>query len=195
MPEPYRPKKLPLTDIDWLAHIPAIAKANAALARYDGILETMVNPALLLSPLTTQEAVLSSRIEGTQATLEEVLEFEADPTRKIESVKYADIQEIINYRTAINKAVELLEKKPLCLNLILELHNILMDSVRGANKARGQFRRTQNWIGPAGCSMEEATFVPPAADFVPRALDNWEKYIHQDEKDRFGPARGSQSSV
>jgi len=184
MRKPYSPRPLPLDSIDWASHVSLIAQANAALARFAGILETMVNPALLLSPLTTQEAVLSSRIEGTQATLEEVLEFEADQAHKIEPAKHADIQEIINYRTAINKAVELLNKKPLCLNLILELHNSLMDSVRGANKARGQFRRTQNWIGPAGCSMEEATFIPPSPDAVPQALDNWEKYVHHNEKDR-----------
>ena len=184
MKKPYVPQKLPPKSIEWPTHIPHIAQANAALARYDGILETMVNPALLLSPLTTQEAVLSSRIEGTQATLEEVLEFEADPARHVEPSKRADIQEIINYRTAINTAVELLEKRPICLNLILELHSILMDSVRGANKARGQFRKTQNWIGPPGCSMEEAAFIPPAPDALPDALDNWEKYIHADEKDR-----------
>jgi len=184
MKKPYSPGKLPPEPIEWSTHIPLIAQANAALARYDGILETMVNPALMLSPLTTQEAVLSSRIEGTQATLEEVLEFEANPASQVEPSKRADIQEIINYRTAINRAVELLEKRPICLNLILELHGILMDSVRGANKARGQFRKTQNWIGPPGCSMEEATFIPPVPDVLPYALDKWEKYIHADEKDR-----------
>lgn len=184
MTKPYSPRQLPIDDIDWASHIPLIAQANAALARYDGILETMVNPALLLSPLTTQEAVLSSRIEGTQATLEEVLEFEADPKRKLEPSKYADIQEIINYRRAMDHAVELLKKKPLCLNLIKELHAILLNSVRGANKARGEFRRIQNWIGLAGCPIEEATFVPPSPDVLPQALDNWEKYLHYDEKDR-----------
>jgi len=176
--------QLPLDCIDWGAHVSLIAQANAALARYDGILEAMVNPALLLSPLTTQEAVLSSRIEGTQATLEEVLEFEADPKRKIEPNKHADIQEIINYRQAMQRAVELLKKKPLCLNLICELHSILLDSVRGTNKARGEFRRIQNWIGPPDCSIEEATFVPPSPDMLPDVLDNWEKYIHFDEKER-----------
>jgi Fic family protein len=184
MKKPYRSQKLPPESIEWTNHIPLIAQANAGLARYDGILETMVNPALLLSPLTTQEAVLSSRIEGTQATLEEVLEFEADPSRKIDASKRADIQEIINYRNAINRAVELLEKRPICLNVILELHSILMESVRGTNKARGQFRKSQNWIGPPGCSMEEATFIPPAPDALPCALDDWEKYLHADEKDR-----------
>ncbi len=184
MTRPYSPQKLPLDDIDWSQHVSLIAEANAALARYDGILETMVNPALLLSPLTTQEAVLSSRIEGTQATLEEVLEFEADPKQEIEPAKYADIQEIINYRRAIHFAVEELEKRPLCLNLIKELHSILLDSVRGANKARGKFRHIQNWIGPKGCQIEEATFVPPSPDSLAQLLDNWEKYIHYHEKER-----------
>jgi Fic family protein len=184
MRKPYKPMQLPLDCIDWESHVSLIAQANAALARYDGILEAMVNPALLLSPLTTQEAVLSSRIEGTQATLEEVLEFEADPKRKIEPDKYADIQEIINYRQAMQRAVELLEKRPISLNLIRELHSILLDSVRGANKARGEFRRIQNWIGPPDCSIEEATFVPPSPDMLPDVLDNWEKYIHFDEKER-----------
>uniref|UniRef100_A0A7C4KIH4 Fic family protein n=1 Tax=Anaerolinea thermolimosa TaxID=229919 RepID=A0A7C4KIH4_9CHLR len=184
MKKPYTPRGLPPKNIEWADHIPLIAQANAALARYDGILETMVNPGLLLSPLTTQEAVLSSRIEGTQATLEEVLEFEADPVRKIEPSKHADIQEIINYRTAINRAVDLLKKRPICLNLILELHGILMDSVRGANKSRGQFRKIQNWIGPPGCSIEDASFIPPSPDALPAALDAWEKYIHSEEKDR-----------
>lgn len=184
MRQPYKPMQLPLDCIDWGSLVSLVAQANAALARYDGILENMVNPALLLSPLTTQEAVLSSRIEGTQATLEEVLEFEADPRRKIEPNKRADIQEIINYRQAMQHAVELLEKRPLSLNLIRELHSILLDSVRGANKAPGEFRRIQNWIGPPGCSIEEATFVPPSPDMLPDALDNWEKYFHFDEKER-----------
>ncbi len=184
MREPYSPRQLPLDTIDWGAHVSLIAQANAALARYDGILEVMVNPALLLSPLTTQEAVLSSRIEGTQATLEEVLEFEADPKRKIEPTKYADIQEIINYRHAMQLAVKKLKDRPLCLNLIKELHAILLDSVRGANKARGEFRRIQNWIGSPGCPIEEATFIPPSPDILSQALDNWERYIHYEEKER-----------
>ncbi len=184
MRKPYIPQHLPLDSIDWTSHVSLIAKANAALARFDGILEAMVNPALLLSPMATQEAVLSSRIEGTQATLEEVLEFEADPKRKMEPSKYADIQEIINYRRAMDYAVKLLKERPICLNLIKELHAILLDSVRGANKARGEFRRVQNWIGPPGCAMEEATFIPPSPGILLQALDNWEKYLHFEEKER-----------
>lgn len=181
--KPYEPQNLPLSDIAWDDLVPLIGRSNAALARYDGILAGIINPAVLLSPLTTQEAVLSSRIEGTQASLEEVLEFEADPKGEIEPSKHADINEIINYRRAMSQAVVSLGTRPLCLNLIRELHGILLDSVRGRNKAPGEFRRVQNFIGPPGCSLEDATFVPPSADRLLPCLDNWEKYLHFQEKD------------
>ncbi len=181
--EPYVPDTLPLDSIDWAAHVSLIGQANAALARYDGMLQGIVNPSVFLAPLTTQEAVLSSRIEGTQASMEEVLEYEADPQEAVEPSKSADIQEIINYRKAMGQAVESLEKRPFCLNLIKELHAVLLDSVRGRDKAPGQFRRTQNYIGSPGVPIEQATFVPPAPDRLAQALDNWEKYLHFDEKD------------
>jgi Fic family protein len=182
--KPYVPQELPLDSIDWTHHVALIAKANASLARYDGMLQSIVNPAILLSPLTTQEAVLSSRIEGTQASMEEVLEYEADPTERIEPAKHEDIQEIINYRRAMGIAVERLKERPLCLNLLKELHAVLMDSVRGRDKAAGRFRRSQNYIGARGASIEQASFVPPSPDHLPHALDNWEKYLHHHEKDR-----------
>jgi len=181
---PYEPDSLPITSIDWSAHVPLIGQANAALARYDGMLQSIVNPAILLSPLTAQEAVLSSRIEGTQASMEEVLEYEADPEEKLEPSKRSDIQEIINYRRAMGIAVERLKERPLCLNLLKELHAVLLDSVRGRNKAPGEFRRSQVYVGPSGAPIEKATFVPPSADRVAPALDNWEKYLHYEEKDR-----------
>jgi Fic family protein len=96
MAQPYEPKPLPLENIDWPGHVGLIGKANAALGRYDGMLQSIVNPSVLLSPLTNQEAVLSSRIEGTQATVEEVLEYQADPSEPIEPEKRADIQEVLN---------------------------------------------------------------------------------------------------
>lgn len=182
--KPYEPQPLPLTDIDWTKHVPLIGRANAALARYDGMLQGIVNPMVLLSPLTTQEAVLSSRIEGTQASIKEVLEFEANPTEQLAPKKQADIQEIINYRRAMDMAVESLKKRPLCLNLFKELHAALLDSVRGRDKARGHFRRSQNYIGPAGCSIEEASFVPPSWERVEDDMSQLEKYLHYEEKDR-----------
>ncbi len=181
--EPYIPDSLPLDSIDWAAHVSLIGQANAALARYDGMLQGIVNPAVFLAPLTTQEAVLSSRIEGTQASMEEVLEYEADPREAVEPSKSADIQEIINYRKAMGQAVGSLENRPLCLNLIKELHAVLLDSVRGRNKAPGEFRRIQNYIGPPGSAIEQVTFVPPSPDRLPQAADNWEKYLHFEEKD------------
>jgi Fic family protein len=181
--EPFVPDILPLNLIDWAAHVPLIGQANAALARYDGMLQGIPNPGVFLSPLTTQEAVLSSRIEGTLASMEEVLEFEANPREHGEPSKHQDIQEIINYRLAMFKAMEDLRDRPLCLNLVKDLHGILLDSVRGRDKAPGQFRRTQNYIAPPGYPIEKATFVPPSPDLLPDILDNWEKYMHFDEKD------------
>ena len=182
--KPYKPESLPPADINWEMHIPAIGKAHAALSRYDEILSSNTHPTVLLSPMNTQEAVLSSRIEGTQATLEEVLQFEADSHVAIEPSKEADIHEIINYRTAMGTAVERLKKLPLCLNLLKELHAILLDSVRGRNRAPGEFRRVQNFIGPPGSTIDTATFVPPSVDLLKPALYEWEKYCHADEKDR-----------
>ena len=182
MTEPYLPKHLPLQDIHWVDLVEPIAKATGAVTRYDGMLQSIPNPVILLSPLQTQEAVLSSKIEGTQASMEEVMEFEADPRKKVEPEKHADIQEIINYRRAMGDAVLQLKERPLCLNLLKSLHSVLLDSVRGQNKAPGEFRRIQNYIGPPGCSIEEASFVPPAPDKLMVGLDNWEKYAHQHEK-------------
>ena len=181
--KPYEPERLPLDCIDWAAHVSLIGQANAALARYDGTLQSIINPVVLLSPLTTQEAVLSSRIEGTQANMEEVLEYEAAPDKPVEPAKYDDIQEIINYRRAMGQAVKSLKKRPLCLNLVKELHVILLESARGRNKAPGQFRKVQNYIARPGRSMEEADFVPPSPEKLPAALDNWEKYLQLEEKD------------
>jgi Fic family protein len=181
--EPYIPRKLPIGEIDWTVHISLIGKANAALARYDGLLQGIINPEILLSPLTIREAVLSSRIEGTQASLEDVLQFEADETHMITPEKRLDIQEIINYRTALKAAVVDLQKRPICTNMIRDLHRILLASVRGRDREPGEIRRIQNYIAPYGTPIERATFIPPAPDLVPDALTNWENYLHAEEKD------------
>jgi Fic family protein len=141
-----------------------------------------MNPHLLLSPLTTQEAVLSSRIEGTQATLGDVLKFEAGETPKRED-RELDIQEILNYRRALREAQRELVNKPFGLNLLRRLHAILLDSVRGREKQRGKFRTTQNWIGPPGTPIEQAYFVPPGPERVMDFMDNWEKYYHMERPD------------
>jgi len=181
--KPYIPEKLPLKKIDWDHHVELVGKANASLARYDGILQSIVNPSVLLSPIITQEAVISSRIEGTQASLEDVLQYQAKPKEKIAPEKAEDIQEVINYRKAMMIAIDEMEKRPMCLNLIRHLHSILLKDVRGSSSDPGEFRRVQNYIAPAGKPIEEATFIPPSPERVLPALDNWEKYIHSREKD------------
>jgi Fic family protein len=180
--QPFVPQKLPLVDIDWEPLIPLIGKANRSLAFFDGVLQGVANPDLLLSPMTTQEAVLSSRIEGTQATLGDVLKFEAGEEPK-EHRRQEDIREIINYRRALNQADEELKKKPFNLNLLKDLHAILLDSVRGQTMARGKVRTTQNWIGTQGTPIEQAQFVPPDPQRLMEFLDNWEKYYHLQRPD------------
>ncbi len=182
MKKSYVPESLPLGSIDWVRFITLIGQANAELARYDGVLQGIINPAVLLSPLTTNEAVISSKIEGTQASFEEVLKYEASPEVKTE--KYNDIQEIINYREAMRSAVQWLKDKPITLNLIRQIHGILLDSVRGKDKARGSFRTGQNYIGKPGTPVEQATYVPPSPLILAGCLDSFEKYINYDEKDR-----------
>jgi Fic family protein len=180
--EPFTPSKLPIQDIRWEPLIPLIGRANRALAHYEGVLYGVPNAELLLSPLTTQEAVLSSRMEGTQATLGDVLKYEAgEPPPSVS--KQEDIQEILNYRKALRAAEAWLPKKPFTLNLLKSLHETLLDSVRGRDKARGQFRRFQNWIGKHGTPIEQADFVPPSPAILTEYLDDWEKYYHLDGPD------------
>ena len=178
---PYVPDVLPLTTLDYGRLIRLIGPANAALARYDGLLQSIVNPLIMLSPLTTQEAVLSSKIEGTQATVDEVLEYEAGIEFDPEKVK--DIQEIVNYREALSLAKTTLGTRPLNLQLLRMIHGRLMDSVRGANKTPGQFRVHQNWIGPENCTIEQATFVPPSPLQLRDHLEAFERYLASDDVD------------
>lgn len=183
---PYVPENLPLDNgkIDWAAHVTLIDKANAALARYDGILQGIINPQVLLSPLMMQEAVLSSKIEGTITSLEEVLEFQASPVAHVSQEKRDDFQEVINYRQAIRTAVDDLTKRPVCVNMILDLHHILLSGiVRSQDKTPGSLRTTQNYIALPGTPIEQATFIPPEPQRVQPALHNWEEYVHAEEKD------------
>jgi Fic family protein len=181
MVNPFIPPSLP-PSLNWEALVPRLSAANSALARYDGLLQGLVDPEILLAPLRTREAVLSSQIEGTQATLEDVFEQEAYPTTELTS-RQADIQEIINYRAAVQLAVERLDRRPFSLNLIREIHSVLMDSVRGNSRARGEFRRIQNFVGAPGATIEDATYVPPPPQMVMPLLDNVESYVHATEKD------------
>ena len=169
--------------LDWPRLIPLIGPAAAAVARYDGVLAAVPHPSVLLAPLATQEAVLSSRIEGTRATMGEVLEYEAG--RRFDSpALLGDIGEILNYRLAMRRAEELLQELPLCLRVIREAHLVLLQGVRGTDKAPGELRRIPNWIGPPGCGIADATFVPIGAEELSSALSRWESYVHEDPPDR-----------
>lgn len=184
--KPCVPDQLPLNNLDWEKLVSLIGSANAALARYDGMLQFIPNPAVLLSPLITQEAVLSSRIEGTVTTLAEVLEYEA--SEEIDPEKRDDARETLNYRRAMNSAVKsalgTLAERGISLHMIRQIHEILMDSVRGQEKNPGQFREKQNWIGPKNSAIEEARFVPPSPMLLGQCLDNFENYLRFQDMDR-----------
>jgi Fic family protein len=139
---PHVPDKLPLKQLGWTKFISLIGTANAELARYDATLQAIVNPQVLLSPLTTQEAVLSSKIEGTQTSLEEVLQYDA--SHEVAPERRGDIHEVLNYRKAMREAIEYLKQRPVCLDLVLKIQGTLLEGVRGQELARGQLRKVQN---------------------------------------------------
>lgn len=166
--------------LDVAALMPLVGPATAAIARYDGKLAAAPNSSVLLSPLRRREAVLSSRIEGTQSTVEDVVSFEAGKKPKSEQ-EHQDNIEIINYTNAMTHAEQELEKLPLCQRVIRSAHQVLMSGARGKNKEPGQYRQNQNWIGPPGCTQETATFIPISADKLAPAMDAWEAFIHTDD--------------
>jgi len=182
--EPFKPDILPLKNLNWESYIPLIGEANREIARYDGILQSIAEPELLLAPLTVQEAVLSSKIEGTRASIEDVLMYQSDKDE--DNPLFPDIQEVLNYRNALHLGVKRIDKDnfPLSLRLIKEIHKELLKGVRGREKDPGNFRRIQNWIGKPGSKQEKASFIPPAPQMIMPSMDNFEKYLHYNEKDR-----------
>lgn len=152
-----------------------LSDADRALGRLDGVATVLPNPDLFVAMYVRHEAVLSSQIEGTQSSLDDVLQFEIDATGK-ELPK--DVEEVVNYVNAMNYGLQRLEGLPLSLRLIREIHERLLAGVRGAERTPGEFRRSQNWIGPQGCTLANATFVPPPVHEMQTALDNLEKFLH-----------------
>lgn len=154
-----------------------LSDADRSLGRLDGIGSVLPNPDLFVAMYVRQEAVLSSQIEGTQSTLEDVLQFEVD-AKGLDLPK--DVEEVVNYVGAMNYGIERLDTLPLSLRLIREIHSKLLQGVRGAHRDPGEFRKTQNWIGPAGADLASATFVPPPVPEMKEALDKFEKFLHDD---------------
>lgn len=180
--DPFVPQLLPLNTShwNWAALINQVSRASASLAYYNGILESMVNPALFLSPLETKEAVLSSRIEGTITTLDEVLKFEADIKPENES-KNRDIIEVLNYRSATHYARNWLDRGfAFNQTMICAIQKELMSGVRGKDKKPGEIRSEQVWIGPKNSRMEDASYVPPEPFSVSSYLENYFDFLHSD---------------
>ena len=171
VPAPLPPKLEWSTDL-----LAAASEASLVLGRLGGQGAGLQNPHLLIRPFVRREAVLSSRIEGTQATLGEILADEAGaPVDRAPD----DLREVRNYVVALERGVTLLNELPLSLRLVRELHRILMKRVRGGAAAPGEFRRIRNWIGAPGATAATARFVPPPPNELPACLDAWEKYLHQ----------------
>ena len=159
-----------------------LSKADRGLARLDGVTTVLPNPDIFIAMYVKKEALLSSQIEGTQASLEGVLEFEANliPKEDIQEIK-----EVVNYVKALNYGIARLKEFPMSLRLIKEIHKILIEGTRGSHRDPGEFRKSQNWIGPAGASLNEAIFIPPPPDMVMPAMGEIEKFIYK--KDEIPP--------
>lgn len=152
-----------------------LSRADRALGRLDGSIQTLPNPNLFVFMYVRKEAVLSSQIEGTRSSLNDVLEAEA---KIFHPDRPRDIGEVFNYITAMNYGLDRLSKLPLSVRLIREIHEKLLSGVRGQHMQPGEIRTTQNWIGPEGCALNEASFIPPPPTEVMNSLGQLEKYIH-----------------
>lgn len=155
-----------------------LSQADRALGRLDGSIQTLPNPDLFVFMYVRKEAVLSSQIEGTQSSLQDLLAAEA---QMLSPEAPQDVDEVVNYVAAMNYGLERLQTLPLSVRLIREIHERLLAGVRGAQLTPGEIRRTQNWIGPGGCTLTTATFVPPPPHEVPAALGNMEAFLHADQ--------------
>ncbi len=172
----YCPAPLP-PQLEWTSDLVTIlSKAASALGELKGLGRHLANPHLLIAPFTRREAVLSSRIEGTQASLSDLYAYEAVQLSMFNRPK--DVKEIHNYVRALEYGLERLDTLPLSLRLIRELHAHLMEGARGENQTPGEFRRSQNWIGPPGSLLEDAIFIPPPPDQMQTALGDLESYLH-----------------
>ncbi len=155
-----------------------LSRAERALGRLDGSTDVLPNPDLFVFMYVRREAALSSQIEGTQASLIDLLEYEAhaaEPERPV------DVAEIANYVGAMNYGLERLHDFPVSLRLIREIHHRLLSGVRGSERTPGEFRRSQNWIGPPGCTLADATYVPPPTNEMRGALGEWERFLHDEQ--------------
>lgn len=175
-PSAFVPAPLPpRIDFDH-ALVLALSRADAALSELSGLGRQLPNPHLLIAPYLRREAVLSSRIEGTQASITDLL---ADEAGQSPQVPADDVLEVRNYVTALEYGIQRLDTLPLSLRLVRELHEKLLHGVRGETATPGRFRRSQNWIGPPGSTLANAFYVPPPVEEMKQALSDWERYLHR----------------
>ena len=153
-------------------------EASRAVAMLSGVGETLVNPHLLIRPFLHREAVLSSRIEGTQASLSDLYLFEASGERKDQG----DAREVANYVRAVERGQELLESLPICNRLVREMHAELLRGVRGEEKRPGEWRPHQVWIAPEGTPIQNARFVPAPHTELPALMSDWERFVNEAER-------------
>lgn len=156
-----------------------LSAADQALGRLDGVIQTVPNPDLFVAMYVRREAVLSSQIEGTQSTLEDLLARELEPTTP---GLPEDVDEVVNYVRAMNYGLDRLSTLPLSKRLLREIHAQLLRTGRGAHRLPGEFRRHQNWIGPDDAPIERATFVPPPLPQMHSALDDFERFLHEEQE-------------
>ena len=182
MQQSFTLKPLPPLDLDLSGSLRLIADVREAVVRYDESVQRLPNPDLISMSFASKEAVLSSRIEGTQATLRDVLVYDALQHNKQLTDRGKDYREIVNYRQSINQGYQALTSGgDISKDLIRELHSLLLDSVRGQDKHPGHFRQDQVWIGHPGATIKEARYVPPPADEVEGLMDNLMEFIHSDQ--------------
>jgi Fic family protein len=179
-PVRYHMGKFPPKAIDYERISPIIGRAGIALGRYDGLLSAIPDSAnLLLSPLTTREAVFSLKIEGTRVTMSEVMEIEAggSPAGVTQS-KRDDAVEILNYRQTLWACAHEIERRPISQHMIRQAHAMLMQGVRGKDKSPGEYRIEQNWIGTSGTPIEQAGFIPIAPEHLISGMEVWNIYVN-----------------
>ncbi len=157
----------------------ALSDADRALGELSGLGRMLPNPDLLINPFIRKEAVLSSRIEGTQATITEVYEFEAEAETPGRRGGSEDVQEVVNYIEAFWYGFKRIDELPLSGRLLKEMHEHLLQGVRGKQKNPGEFRVTQNWIGPRDCLLKDASYVPPPVAEMEEAIREFEQYLHE----------------
>lgn len=171
----FKPNPLPpIPEIEMDGEIvKLLVDANKQLVKLDTASQLISNADLFISMYVRKEALISSQIEGTQCTLDDVL----DP--EVEANANLDVSDVINYVKATQYALKRLERLPLCCRLIREIHEVLMENVRGQDKTPGEFRHSQNWIGPTNCSLKDARYIPPNVEDMQTTMSDLEKYINE----------------